>query len=426
MKSLSNNSVFIRLIVRIIIFTHVFALSACNNTMVRESPNEAELVKIGPQFSETIENEEKDTNPIMTSGTKLDVIIPVFDPGLSDLAVNYEEEGIWPELRRAEANRFAFKLKQALDETQRFGAVRVTPDKTASGDLYILGEILKSDGEDVEFNLTVIDISGKKWLDDKFAHEVTEGFYKNLRNKGSDPYDPAFKNAAEKIASLLKDKSNPELSRLKDIAQLRFGASFNQEAFMEYLNTDNNYFQLTAMPSDDDPILKRVSSIRVREQLFVDSLQQNYQSFSESMDDSYAKWQKAAFQEKLLRAKAKKKAVLETIGGVLLFGLAFAMAANTNSNSAVANNAATTAAVAGGIAGAWMLSNSFKSREEAKLHKDALDELGESINLELAPQVINYEEESVELTGNITEQFSQWRAFMKKIYEQESTPEQAI
>lgn len=426
MKTISNNSSFIRLIVRIIIFTHVFALSGCNNNLVRESPNEAELVKTGPQLSESIENEAKSSSFTPALGTKLDVIIPVFDPGLSDSAENYEEEGIWPELRRAEANRFAFKLKQALDNTQKFGAVRVTPDKTASGDLYILGKILASDGEEVEFNLTVIDISGKEWLDDKFGHEVKEGFYKNLRKKNVDPYEPAFKNAADKIAALLKDKSNPELSRLKDIAQLRFGASFNQEAFMEYLNTDNNYFQLVAMPSDDDPILKRVSSIRVREQLFIDNLQQNYQSFSENMNDSYSKWQEAAFQEKKLRAEAKKKGILKAIGGVVLIGLSIAAAANSDSSSVIANNAATTAAVAGGIAAAWMLSGSFKSHEEAQLHKDALDELGESINLELAPQVITFEEESVELTGNINEQFAQWRAFLKRIYEQESTPEQAI
>ena len=54
--------------------------------------------------------------------------------GLSDKAKNYEEEGIWPELRRAEANRFAYKLKLALEKTRVFGAVRVTPNQRASGD----------------------------------------------------------------------------------------------------------------------------------------------------------------------------------------------------------------------------------------------------------------------------------------------------
>ena len=69
-----------------------------------------------------------------------------------------------------------------------------------------------------------------------------------------------------------------------------------------------------------------------------------------------------------------------------------------------------------------MLSSSFKSREEANLHKDAIEELGESINLDLAPQVVSFEEETVELTGNIQEQFTQWREFLKRIYEQEVTP----
>jgi hypothetical protein len=44
----------------------------------------------------------------------IDVIIPVFDPGLPEDPSDYDDENIWPELRRAEANRFAHKLKEKL------------------------------------------------------------------------------------------------------------------------------------------------------------------------------------------------------------------------------------------------------------------------------------------------------------------------
>ena len=54
---------------------------------------------------------------------------------------------------------------------------------------------------------------------------------------------------------------------------------------------------------------------------------------------------------------------------------------------------------------------------------DALAELGESIDMELAPQVIEFEKKTVELTGTAREQFAQWRAFLKKIYAQESVPD---
>ncbi len=383
---------------------------------------QSNVIKTGPELSSTYEAKAVE---IAYQGTKLDVIIPVFDPGLTGNEKSYKEEGIWPELRRAEANRFAYKLKQALDNTNVFGAVRVTPDKTASGDLYVLGKIIKSDGEDVKFDLNVIDISGKEWLDDTFNHEVQESFYENYRNNGKDPYEPIFIEAANDIVKVLKRRSNSELDNLKYIADLRFGASFNDVAFMEYMNTEGHYIKLISKPSDNDPMLQRVMAIRVREQLFVDSLQQNYTSFSQNMDDSYLRWQEASFTEKRLGEDAEMDGVIKTIGGVLLIGLAIvaAVSSGNNSNSyGTPDPLLSTAAVASGIAGAWMLSNSFKSHDEAEFHKAAIDELGESMNMELAPQVISFENETVELTGNIQEQFSQWRAFLKRIYEQEMTP----
>ena len=194
---------------------------------------------------------------------------------------------------------------------------------------------------------------------------------------------------------------------------------------MEHMNTEGRYIKLVSKPSDNDPMLQRVTAIRVREQLFVDSLQQNYTSFSQKMDNSYLKWQEASFTEKKLREKAEMDGVIKTIGGVLLIGLAIvaAVSSGNNSNSYGAPDPLlSTAAIASGVAGAWMLSNSFKSHDEAKFHKEAIDELGESMNMELAPQVIAFEDETVELTGNIQEQFTQWRAFLKRIYEQEMTP----
>ena len=67
----------------------------------------------------------------------MDVAIPVFDPGFPterDGTIDYdeiEEEGIWPQVRRLEANRFAIATKEALGETKSFGSINVTPDASA-------------------------------------------------------------------------------------------------------------------------------------------------------------------------------------------------------------------------------------------------------------------------------------------------------
>jgi hypothetical protein len=412
----NKHETYKKIIACLLIYSHFLAGCVTNDS-------QNGLIKAGPELSSSY---EKEVSEAIAISPKLDVIIPVFDPGLSENAENYEEEGIWPELRRAEANRFAYKLKQALDNTNAFGAVRVTPDKTASGDLYVLGKIEESNGEDVKFRLNVVDISGKEWLDDSFKYEVQESFYKNYRSSGTDPYAPVFKEAADKILKILKKRSFSELDDLKYIADLRFGASFNDIVFMEYMNTDGNYIKLVSKPSDNDPMLQRVIAIRVREQLFVDNLQQNYASFSQNMDDSYLRWQEASFTETQLRKEAQRKSAMKAIGGVLLIALtiAAAVASGNNSNSfGVPDPTLATAAIAGGFASAWMLSSSFQSREEAEFHKGAIDELGESINLELAPRVVSFEDETVELTGNIQEQFTQWREFLKRIYEQEATPD---
>jgi len=76
--------------------------------------------------------------------------------------------------------------------------------------------------------------------------------------------------------------------------------------------------------------------------------------------------------------------------------------------------------------GAYLISQSFSTSAEAKVHRDSLNELGKSVDLELAPRVIAFEKESVELTGNAKEQFMQWRTFLQKIYFVEKTPDVQI
>ncbi|MGZ0216736.1 MAG: hypothetical protein ACKVKP_11870 [Acidimicrobiales bacterium] len=380
---------------------------------------------IGPKLSSFFD--PKRAAKINLEKTKLDVVIPVFDPGLSEDAENYKEEGVWPELRRAEANRFAYKLKLALEETGAFGAVRVTPDSTATGDLYLLGKIIESNGEDVEIELKVIDITGKKWFTRFFDTTVDGGFYKNFRNNDKDPYDPMFQEAANRVAIELEDYESSKLITLSQVADLRFGANFSAQAFSEYLAINDGKTTLVSFPSDDDPMLRRTRAIRVRDQLFVDGLQDEYRSFSEKMDSSYLIWQEQSLLEIKAKSEANKKAAGEALIGVAAITLAVvAIAAGAKSNNPGTGTAAMTGGILAGAAGVSMLQKSFQTSDEAKVHRDALNEVGESINVDLAPRVVAFEEKTVELTGDAKEQYAQWRGFLQKIYVQEHTPEKQL
>lgn len=405
--------VFKKLVTVCIIFSFLFSGCATKN---RTSST------VGPPLSSSFSKPEGIESVAIPQ--KLDLIIPVFDPGLPEGPVSSEEENIWPELRRAEANRFAYKLKEKLETTGQFGAIRVTPDNTATGDLYILGRIVESNGEEVEIEIEVIDISGKRWFTEDFDHKVSEGFHRDMRNDGKDAYDPLFEEAAEKIIEELSDHGLKELENLHYLADIRFGANFSDSAFMQYMKTNGGEYTLVSKPSDDDPMLQRVRAIRVRDQLFVDSLQDNYAFFSEQMNESYLMWQKQSLLEMQAERAASKQAIGQAIGGVLFIGLAvLAAVAGANSDSIGSSTAGATGAILGGMAGASLLGQSFKTSAEAKVHRDSLNELGQSVDMELAPRVIAFEKESVELTGNAREQFMQWRTFLQKIYFEEMTPD---
>ena len=49
----------------------------------------------------------------------------------------------------------------------------------------------------------------------------------------------------------------------------------------------------------------------------------------------------------------------------------------------------------------------------------ALEELGSSLGSEIAPQVIELEDQTVTLTGSVEDQYQQWRELLRQIYEAE-------
>ena len=356
-------------------------------------------------------------------GVRLDVIVPIFDPGLPEDPDDYENEDVWPELRRAEANRFAVALRQALQDTQVFGDVRVSPDSEATGDLYVMGRIEKSNGQDVKIAIEAVDISGRRWLRERYRHRVKEQFWRDPRNAGIDPYQPVFDEAAEDVAALVKRRSSPELTELRRIAEIRFAKSLSEAAFAEYVEERGGRVTLTALPDRSDPMLERTRAIRVREGLFMDRMQTHYEAFAQRTDPSYAAWQEHSLTEVKARNEARGRALVQgVVGAALAVGGAYAAIKGGRDYDPGTEVAGITAAIAGGV----LVAKSFENSAEGRVHADALTELGDSLDVAVASQVVELEGTTTELTGDAREQFRQWRAFLRRIHDEERTPENSI
>ena len=90
------------------------------------------------------------------------------------------------------------------------GAVRVTPNTSASGQIYVLGKIIESNGYKVKIQVKVIDASGKKILDKDFSKKIDSSHYNNARTKSIDAYNPLFEEVSLKVSMISLSRSSIE------------------------------------------------------------------------------------------------------------------------------------------------------------------------------------------------------------------------
>ena len=396
-----------------------FSAAACSSSVL-DTNVFSSGVAVGPSLASTGQN--ADGTPSY-AGIKLDVIVPVFDPGLPEDSDDYAEANIWPELRRAEANRFALSMKSAIEDTGVFGDVLVTPDSAVSGDLYVRGKIVESNGEDVTIEIEVVDITGDRWFRDDYSHRVKAEFHRNLRNKGKDPYASIFKEAAADIAERLRDEDDEDLATLRSVEQIRWAAEFSQEQFGGYLGKSVwGKYTLNGLPDQNDPGLARTRAIHVQDRLFVNNMQEHYEEFVARTDSSYALWQKQSLEASKAHREASNEATWNAIlGGVTLIA-GVAAAASDTSASGLQSGVGTAAA----LAGAALIGQSFDDWAAAGVHLDELNELSESVDLEFSPQVVAFEDKTLSLTGDAREQFRKWRDFLQNIFDEETTPQREL
>ena len=373
--------------------------------------------------------ESSSSTPVVVENVDpLNVSIAVFNPGIPSDTDEYGAKGVWPELRRAEAMHMAVKLRDQLSSSQNFAAVRVTPDLTSSSDLYVKTKILSSNGLEISLKVSVIDSTGKVWINSKsYKYKVPQRIFDDPRNKDKegnlkvDPYQQIYLMISNDLASYLKRVKTTSAENIRTVTSLRFAQNFSPEAFSDILGERQGKYTLTGKPDFNDPMLERTRNVQYRDQMFIDSMQTHYDSFSSEMKTSYSIWQQEAYVESLAAEQAKKQARRAGIFAAITAIATIAVAADCDSANCVRNITSTGAAVTGVLS-----AESSKKREEAKIHFGQLNEIGKSLDQSLSPSVIEMEDTTVTLTGTANEQFNQWRGILKRIYEAETMPTKSI
>ena len=341
----------------------------------------------------------------------LDVGVAMFDPGLDELDGD-QEELTNHQVRVAESRYAPYLLAETLQRSANWGIVRLMPNHSSPMDVYITGTILESNGESMRMRVHVADSTGKDWYTKVYDQEISQFSYDPSQRQQSDPFQILYNNIANDLLVCKKNNiTDEEVVEIRTISEILFARRFSPDVFDPYLTTSRiGIYQINSLPADSDPVLDRIRDIRERDFMFIDTIQDYYATYVRQMRLPYDSWREQSYHETItlreLEASAKRRFIA---GAVAVVG---GLAAATQGS-----NYATQAGGAFGVgAGAYLIRSGFDKRAEARIHMEALEELGQSLENEVAPQVINLDDRTITLTGSVEEQYEQWREILADLY----------
>lgn len=360
--------------------------------------------------STTVQPLSTPTSPI-PSEALLDVSIPPFNDGLD---LTDDKDTVFPEVRFAEAIYFSNQLAKIMERSGAWGAIRVTPNTSIVMDVYVTGTILQSDGETLDMKIQVHDTSGRRWLDKRYSHETGKYAYdRRLKNLG-DPFQNLFTSIANDILASREQMSNDQAVKLRQISELRFAKDFSPAAFSEHITEGRKgILEIQRLPAENDSILQRIQKIRERDYLYVDTMQDYYDVFSQQMHLPYQDFRRASYDSVVKARQLRKQANRRMIAG---FGAIIAgIYGRTQADSRLQSDAGMATAAVGG----YLLKSALDKKNESAAHTEAVAEMGSSLEAEIVSQVIELEDRTVTLEGTVQAQYAQWRELLHQIYEQE-------
>jgi hypothetical protein len=351
-------------------------------------------------------------DPAMPEAQLLDVGVRLFASGAEQL----EEDELMtaPEIREAEARYMPGVLAETLQKSGHWGAVRVTPERTAITDVVVQGRIIESTGLDLVLEITPGDASGATWYTRRYEGTASKFSY-DARHAAGEPFQDVYNRIANDLAMYRASMSAARVRELRTDQRtaVRRELSPRRPSAATSRPTARASRRSGACP----PRTTRCSRACAR------SANATACSSTRCRTTTTASRSRWPPRTRTGGARATPKgsptrncasrppcapwpASPRSCGGIAMQG-----------GDSASTRAAGTVGILGG---AGMIKSGMDKRAEAKMHAETLLELGSSLGAEINPQVIELDERSVTLTGTVEQQYGQWREVLKGIYAEET------
>lgn len=289
------------------------------------------------------------------------------------------------QVRSVEQRYLPYMLKQTLDRSGFWGAVRVLPSIDHGAELQVEGKILSSSGIALKLNIKVTDATGRVWLDRIYQDVSDDIDFVSEPNHFADPFQTLYNRIANDLQDLLTQLESEHHQQIVNTALIRYGQLLAEEAFSGYLREEEERVYLVGLPARDDPVFAGLLRVREAEYLFADSVDAHYESLFQRIGPTYAWWRYYSYE--LIRGN-------ERLGQI--------------------------DATRGASRGSWYaVERIYKTFKEAKMNQDALRELTDSFDRETAATTAEIAGRVIELKGSLDTQYEMWRKILSNMYRDE-------
>jgi hypothetical protein len=217
---------------------------------------------------------------------------------------------------------------------------------------------------------------------------------------------------------MVKERSKlqaKELEEISTISELQFASHLAPGIFGGYLEAgESGRHAIVRLPARNEPMLERVEEVRLRDEMFVDTMGIHYRNFSANLEPNYWHWREVSSQELIAKEKLRREQAARVAAGALTVAAIVLTGALGSAKALLA------AAAIGGPIIEYQIRMVAALGEERLMHEEAVRELAQSFVVEVQPMVVELDSATVRLTGTAAAQYEEWQRLLQDVYDAET------
>ena len=328
----------------------------------------------------------------------LEIGVRVFGTAQKE-AEEYEiGDWVFDEIIQKETQFLPHLLKNTLVDSRQWGAIRVIPDRDPSLDLIVEGEIVQSDGETLELQIRAFDSSGREWLNKTYADQSIQEEYPEstrftLDNTFDainfvDPFQDIYNRIANDLVAVRTNLGEQTLDDLNLVTDMLYASDLSPNTFLGAIKANEDGLLIVdRLPSLEDPMMARVADMKYRHHLFIDTVDEYYQTLYEDIQPAYVLWRRYSIDQIAEIETSQQEANRSDYGG---------------------------------SSGFLSLSQRYDRFKWSKIFEREFNDLAAGFNNELAPAFLELNSQVHGLTGTMEQQYREWRGILRRLFELEN------